>query len=122
MSRLRNGQKYLATVPKKARSIGLWKCVWVQVFIGREQSSKVNRTEVAIRKSMPAMKSRVDEICTQSQLIGKPAQAGAEIQTRKEPSPRALAFPFSYDRGSFSCSSRLQIGSGFQDNRFSGLL
>lgn len=90
VSRLRNGQKYLATVPKKARSIALWKCVWVQVFIGREQSSKVNRTEVAIRKSMPAMKSRVDEICTQSQLIGKSAQAGAEMKTRKEPSPRAL--------------------------------
>lgn len=90
VSRLRNGQKYLATVPEKARSKALWKGVFVRVYLDWEQDGKVNRTEASIRKSMVEMKSRVDEMCAQSQHIGKPAQAGAEIKSRKAPSPRAL--------------------------------
>lgn len=90
VSRLRNGQKYLSTVPEKPRLRALWKCIWVQVFLDLEQSGKVNRTEAAIRQSTLVMKSRVDEMCAQSQLVGKLAQAGAEIKTRKAPSPRAL--------------------------------
>ncbi len=90
VSRLRNGQKYLATVPEVARSRALWKGVWVRVFLDRELSGKVNRTETAIKRFMPEMTSRVDEMCAQSQMIGKPVQAGTEVKTRKAPSPRAL--------------------------------
>ncbi len=90
VSRLRNGQKYLATVPEKPRSKALWKSVWVQVFLGREQAGNVNRTEASIRRSISDMRSAVDQICTESQLVGKSAQAGAEMTTFKAPCPRAL--------------------------------
>ncbi len=90
VSRLRSGQKYLATVPEKARSKALWKGVFVRVYLDWEQDGKVNRTEASIRESIAEMKSRVDEMCAQSQHIGKPAQAGTEVKTRKAPSPRAL--------------------------------
>lgn len=90
VSRLRSGQKYLATVPDRPRSIALWKRLWVQVFLDREQSGRINRTEAAIKESIQTMKACVDEMCEQSQLIGKPAQAGVEVKTRRAPSPRSL--------------------------------
>lgn len=90
VNRLRNGQKYLATVPQKPRSRALWKGVVCQVFLSAEQNDGLKRTETAIQTFMPSLRYRVDELCSRAQLIGGPAQAGAEMTIRKLPCPRTL--------------------------------